>query len=500
MEPAIFKSRDFLLKRALSSRTGLGNVTINSSPSPSASAVFVANHVFISLDATAPGMRERLDRPFSTIAQGFAAAQDGDTVVILPGSYLQGATPLDLPAVDNLTVEGWGSFDNVRILGTGSALFQTPGLGQDSLVIKDLNLTVLGGGYAFDIGTDTVNRFTQGRLELRNVTTNDTPSRFRRVGFGLIEDSDFGEFIVLGCGDFEVRNTNMGDATFDYLSANAPYSTSVGRLGYRLANVNGGVLGLVGTPAFATDKSTRFSSLAANLTPNAAQEINPSIRYAGTLGGTTGNGNHRETSAQDTGTVAALVSFANQAWEIGGTYTSGIDFSDSTIYGDVSLTFLFNLAGLLDQDDFFFGGEKATILGNITVSAPVPGLEERYLVSFRGSEIGRSQTAVTITTNEANIDLREANWHDNTLSATGGGGFDRSYIVRSASLALANPGGTITINPRFPSYVPTTSLFPIFTPTVGSTATGILANFTDNETITYTTTAAGNAGVAVLRQ
>lgn len=491
-------------------RTSLGKLGIGAcccpgangttSPNPN-SPVIVENHVFVSLGATQSGIRERLDRPFPTIAAGLAALQSGDTLSLMPGTYLLPA-PLDLPALAVLTIEGWGSSNNVIIQAPGATAFRTIATGQNSLLIRDLSV-LAPGGIALDLGSVADDRFVQGRLEIRDViVTGDT--RLRRVGIALLESVDLATLNVLGSGSVEVRDATVGDVNLDYLSASAPYTTAIGRAGYRFSNVEANILALAGTPAFAADKSTRARLLNGNLRPTTDPQnlLNPSIRYAGTIGAEAlPEGNHRETNSLATSTQAVVFNFQDVPWAPGGSYTSGVDLSDSTIFGGVRYTFQGQLVAPLDPGAFVFGGEHARILGTIVLQAPVPPTPAgpRYLFTLRNSIVGRPGAPVTVQTDEVDVDLRGGSYADAILSSSGGAGFDRNYVVVGITTTLNTPGGTYPISPPFPYYVGS-NLIPIFTPNDVGGSTGVTGT-ADAVTslITYKTTSAGDTGIALMR-
>lgn len=61
--------------------------TDGSSASWSAVPVVTGNTVWVSKDGSDSGARERLDKPFLTLAAAETAASSGDTIVVLPGAY-----------------------------------------------------------------------------------------------------------------------------------------------------------------------------------------------------------------------------------------------------------------------------------------------------------------------------------------------------------------------------------------------------------------------------
>ncbi len=491
-------------------RTSLGKLGISACCCPGAngstasnpnSPVIVENHVFVSLGATQSGIRERLDRPFPTIAAGLAALQSGDTLSLMPGTYLLPA-PLDLPALAVLTIEGWGSSNNVIVQAPGATAFRTVATGQNWLLLRDLSV-LAPGGIALDLGSVADDRFVQGRLEIRNViVTGDT--QLRRVGIALLESVDLATLNVIGSGSVEVRNATVDNVNLDYLSASAPYVTTLGRLGYRFSNVEANIISLAGTPAFAADKSTRARVLNGNIRPTTDPQnlLNPSIRYAGTLGAEFApEGNHRETNSLGASTQAVVFNFQDVPWAPGGSYTSGVDLSDSTIFGEVRFTFQGQLPAPLDPGSFVFGGEHARILGSISLQSPVPltPAGPRYLFTLRNSVVGRPGAPVTVQTDEVDVDLRGGSYADVTLFNTGGAGFDRNYAVISLTSILNTPTGTYPIVPPFPYYVGA-NLMPIFTPDSVGGATNV-SGTADAVTslVTYRTGSAGACGIALLR-
>lgn len=469
--------------------------------------VIVGQHVFVDPvhgnDTT--GSRERLDRPFLTISAALAAAHNGDTISLQPGTYIV-SSPIVIPALDALgdpfaigVVEAWGGAENVFLVAPGAVdIFTTvPGTSNNTdWLFQGLRVLTGNANFAFNIGDSTAQIFTGTKgLVLRDVIASR--SRFRNVDGLVIDTCEMSSTFIYGCGDVEVFDSNFFPAfAFDAFESalNLDYGVLVSaplvaRAGYRFANVwADGDVYLSGPLLVAFDASCRAFGITADIAPNATLGLNPSVRYAGTLG----ENNHGSTHSGSGTFVLAVFNFGATAWQPTSGEVAGVDLSGMRCYGGVFFEFdSTNNPPPTNSREYFFGGDSCQIFDTLSVSDENLDPDPLYYVRFRNSAFGAGKFSNTgilgacpIIATRTNIDLRScalgddpgdvglfvtgAAFADNTIA-----GIDRdsafawqdSTGVSSLanginSLPVVYPSGGISPSPvypgvpaRFPDYV-----------------------------------------------
>lgn len=96
------------------------------------------------------GQRGNINRPFLTLAAAIAAAQDGDTILVAPGTYTTTVTPST--GAKNLTIEGLGGPENCILRSTTGAALTCPGGNAQYLVLANIALVTTFASPAFTMG------------------------------------------------------------------------------------------------------------------------------------------------------------------------------------------------------------------------------------------------------------------------------------------------------------------------------------------------------------
>ncbi|MCC6596922.1 MAG: hypothetical protein IT477_10480 [Rhodanobacteraceae bacterium] len=384
----------------------------------------------------ATAQRERLDLPYRSILNAVNAMQDGDEIILLPGNHLVPFT-VTLPNFASLSIVSWGGREVTRITppADGTPVFsRTFGpAGANSWLISGFTSTG-GDGYTIDIGDPSVDRFVgiDGLLEIKDVTADSI--RLRRLGRVRIDNSiiENGTSQVVGCSDVTMQNCRLGTFSLYYRNAGNNYQTALGRRAYRMIGCDvTQLVDLDGTPAFFADSGTTLYQVQA--TVGTVGTDDPIIQIAGLLGVSTANGINAEQAA---GQPLSVV-FANVAFAATPGVLAGLILDGATVFGPITLQFLFPLVAPQPLNSLVFGGRKANILGTLSVSAPAAA--NLYYCDFRGSVFGDN----LILTDEAEIDLTGAAFRETNLGVTGVNGayYRKEALTAGSPLPLVGLAG-----------------------------------------------------------
>jgi hypothetical protein len=254
--------------------------------------------VFVSPDGNNALGKRGTDFAFQTIAAALTSpngAQDGDLVVLLPGTYNE--TVVIPAAFHNLSLIAWAP-GNTKIVSSGSvAVSHTPtvsGTGRISFVDLDLQWTGAGGGGFFMDGGTLGAGATTPYYEFVRCTTTTTSLAGVAFHLNMIQTSSTEHCIFSGVSG---SNTAAIQNTSNYTDANSTFSDNVylqfdstspaplpGRIQYALASTKiRSILILDGVPAVTGDKGCETDHIqTAGDLPNQGGTV-ASLRYNGRI-------------------------------------------------------------------------------------------------------------------------------------------------------------------------------------------------------------------------
>ncbi len=159
------------------------------------------NTVFVTKDGVdATGLRERLDRPFLTIAAGLAAALTGDQIVIGPGTFAE-VTLVIPPAFTSLSIIGSGKATTFITTAAGNGITAAGGVGVQLLTLKNFALGIAGAASAVQI--NSLSPIPYNTLRIENV---------------LLVAAAGESLQINGCVDYYFENLTCSHAFNNFLS------------------------------------------------------------------------------------------------------------------------------------------------------------------------------------------------------------------------------------------------------------------------------------------
>jgi len=253
----------------MSAPTGdqLSNVVRNLEAFASASAVTSqpAPYLWVAPNGSdTTGARGNIGAPFATVGAAIRAAQDGDTVLIAPGTY-PAVGPTDFPvAVVNLTLLGMGSPQTCILSSANSAAFNvSAGLAAESITVRNLGfVTTNPGSSAFIAVGPGVGIPNNSRITAQNCTFSAplAPAFIATNLLAAVLEGCSGSVQVTDCNGGLCEGHKAGDVTVNVAD---PVPAHVTRDVFRVQGSTPGIVSATGQAFLDVDAATSAFALSA---------------------------------------------------------------------------------------------------------------------------------------------------------------------------------------------------------------------------------------------